>query len=405
MRFRRGPGYTESPVGGRRPAPLHRALGLTDWEADRIRELLGRDPNHFELAVFSLLWSEHCGYKHSAPLLKRLPSAGERVLQGPGRERGRARPRRRDGGRVQGRVAQPPVRGRAVPGRGDGDRRDPARRDRDGRAADRAARRALVRRARLPLPAGRRRHRPLRQLRRRADRRRPDGLRPRLRLELPRQRDVRRPRRQRPPALGQGERAGAARRPLRRDDRPRRNRRRVGARERRAERGRRRQAPLGPGRRSLHRQEADRGLARARRVGSRRVAAGLRRGRPRVVPVGDGGRRRRDRRPPRPRPAPRGGHGAVGDHDLGVAGADGRGRPARDARGGARRVRALGAAVHGDRRGDGFRRAARVLRRRRRGRDPRGAADRRVSAVRGRAARGVAARPAGRASGVRRSAR
>ena len=68
--------------------PLHLALGLTDWEAGRIRELLGRDPNHFELAVFSLLWSEHCGYKHSAPLLRRLPSDGERVLQGPGENAG-----------------------------------------------------------------------------------------------------------------------------------------------------------------------------------------------------------------------------------------------------------------------------------------------------------------------------
>ncbi len=68
--------------------PLHRALGLTDWEADRIQELLGREPNHFELAVFSLLWSEHCGYKHSAPLLKRLPAEGERVLQGPGENAG-----------------------------------------------------------------------------------------------------------------------------------------------------------------------------------------------------------------------------------------------------------------------------------------------------------------------------
>jgi phosphoribosylformylglycinamidine synthase subunit PurL len=38
--------------------------------------------------VFSLLWSEHCGYKHSAPFLKRLPSAGERVLQGPGENAG-----------------------------------------------------------------------------------------------------------------------------------------------------------------------------------------------------------------------------------------------------------------------------------------------------------------------------
>jgi phosphoribosylformylglycinamidine synthase len=50
--------------------------------------LLGRDPNAFELAVFSLLWSEHCGYKHSAPLLKRLPSTGRRVLQGPGENAG-----------------------------------------------------------------------------------------------------------------------------------------------------------------------------------------------------------------------------------------------------------------------------------------------------------------------------
>ncbi|HSP74274.1 MAG TPA: AIR synthase related protein, partial [Gaiellaceae bacterium] len=68
--------------------PLHRALGLTDGEFDRIRQLLGRVPNHFELAVFSLLWSEHCGYKHSALLLKRLPSEGERVLQGPGENAG-----------------------------------------------------------------------------------------------------------------------------------------------------------------------------------------------------------------------------------------------------------------------------------------------------------------------------
>jgi phosphoribosylformylglycinamidine synthase subunit PurL len=68
--------------------PLHRALGLTDEELDRIRELLTREPNHFELAVFSLLWSEHCGYKHSALLLKQLPSQGERVLQGPGENAG-----------------------------------------------------------------------------------------------------------------------------------------------------------------------------------------------------------------------------------------------------------------------------------------------------------------------------
>jgi phosphoribosylformylglycinamidine synthase II len=68
--------------------PLHRALGLTDGELERITELLGRDPNDFELGVFSLLWSEHCGYKHSALLLRRLPSAGSHVLQGPGENAG-----------------------------------------------------------------------------------------------------------------------------------------------------------------------------------------------------------------------------------------------------------------------------------------------------------------------------
>ncbi len=67
---------------------MHRALGLTDGELARIVELLERDPNHFELAVFSLLWSEHCGYKHSALLLRRLPSSGKRVLQGPGENAG-----------------------------------------------------------------------------------------------------------------------------------------------------------------------------------------------------------------------------------------------------------------------------------------------------------------------------
>src|SRR6478609_109471 len=77
-----------APLAAVADEPLHRSLGLTDGEFDRIGELLGRSPNDFELAVFSLLWSEHCGYKHSARLLKRLPSSGERVLQGPGENAG-----------------------------------------------------------------------------------------------------------------------------------------------------------------------------------------------------------------------------------------------------------------------------------------------------------------------------
>jgi phosphoribosylformylglycinamidine synthase len=67
---------------------LHRSLGLTDAEFERIAELLERPPNDFELAVFSLLWSEHCAYKHSRRLLAAFPATGERVLQGPGENAG-----------------------------------------------------------------------------------------------------------------------------------------------------------------------------------------------------------------------------------------------------------------------------------------------------------------------------
>ena len=66
----------------------HRALGLTDSEYARICELLEREPNDVELAMFSLLWSEHCAYKHSRKLLRRLPTEGDRVLMGPGENAG-----------------------------------------------------------------------------------------------------------------------------------------------------------------------------------------------------------------------------------------------------------------------------------------------------------------------------
>ena len=65
-----------------------RALGLTDWEYEQIVEKLGRGPNRVELAMFSLLWSEHCGYKHSKKLLRTLPTEGERVVMGPGENAG-----------------------------------------------------------------------------------------------------------------------------------------------------------------------------------------------------------------------------------------------------------------------------------------------------------------------------
>jgi len=64
--------------------PLHRALGLTDSEFDDIIAVLGREPNHVELALYGVMWSEHCSYKSSRVHLKRLPSKGDHVLVGPG---------------------------------------------------------------------------------------------------------------------------------------------------------------------------------------------------------------------------------------------------------------------------------------------------------------------------------
>jgi phosphoribosylformylglycinamidine synthase subunit PurL len=69
-------------------AAPHRELGLTDAEYDGIVERLGREPNGLELAVFSLMWSEHCGYKHSKKLLRELPTEGPHLLLGPGENAG-----------------------------------------------------------------------------------------------------------------------------------------------------------------------------------------------------------------------------------------------------------------------------------------------------------------------------
>jgi phosphoribosylformylglycinamidine synthase len=74
-------------VSGSALAP-HRELGLTDAEFDAIRERIGREPNALELAVFSLMWSEHCAYKHSKKLLRELPTQGPHVLMGPGENAG-----------------------------------------------------------------------------------------------------------------------------------------------------------------------------------------------------------------------------------------------------------------------------------------------------------------------------
>ncbi|HEU5394966.1 MAG TPA: AIR synthase related protein, partial [Candidatus Methylomirabilis sp.] len=62
--------------------------GLTPEEYGAIRTILKRDPTYTELGIFSVMWSEHCSYKSSRVHLKTLPTAGPRILQGPGENAG-----------------------------------------------------------------------------------------------------------------------------------------------------------------------------------------------------------------------------------------------------------------------------------------------------------------------------
>ena len=76
------------PVEASEPSAVHRSLGLTDDEMDRIIAILGRRPNHLELAMYSVMWSEHCSYKSSKVHLRRLPTHAPWVLVGPGENAG-----------------------------------------------------------------------------------------------------------------------------------------------------------------------------------------------------------------------------------------------------------------------------------------------------------------------------
>ncbi len=160
------------------------------------------------------MWSEHCSYKSSRVHLKKFPTTGPRVIQGPGENAGVVDIG--DGLAVvlQDGVAQPPVLHRALPGRGDGRRRHPARRLHDGRAADGVVELAALRAARraadeAPRRRRRARHRRLRQLHRHPDGRRRDDVRQGLRRQHPRQRHERRHRPHRPhlprPRRGRGQ--------------------------------------------------------------------------------------------------------------------------------------------------------------------------------------------------------
>ena len=159
--------------------------GLAPDEYERILNALGREPNLVELGIFSVMWSEHCSYKSSRIHLKKLPTEAPWVICGPGENAGVI-----DIGDGQAAIFKMeshnhPQLHRALPGRGDRGRRDPARRVHDGRAADRQSERAALRPARpsQDAPPDLRRgrgHRRLRQLRRRADGRRRGQFRHRL---------------------------------------------------------------------------------------------------------------------------------------------------------------------------------------------------------------------------------
>ncbi|HLR63704.1 MAG TPA: phosphoribosylformylglycinamidine synthase subunit PurL [Lentibacillus sp.] len=63
---------------------LYLEMGLSDDEFEKVKDILGRRPNFIETGIFSVMWSEHCSYKTSKPLLKKFPADGPDVLQGPG---------------------------------------------------------------------------------------------------------------------------------------------------------------------------------------------------------------------------------------------------------------------------------------------------------------------------------
>ena len=220
------------------------------------------------------------GHVERALLLQVLQGAPQAVRRDPagdpdrqdagGHRRERRRDRHRPGLRrhVQGRVAQPPVVRRALPGRRDRRRRHRPRHPGHGRPAGRgdgpAAVRPARRRGHAPGAAGdRRRRRGLRQLPRPPQHRRRGGLRPDLPRQPAGQRALRRRAAARGPAPGQGVRQGQPGDPVRRPHRRRRHRRRLGAGQRDVRRGRSGEAAERPGGRPVHGEAAHRVHARA----------------------------------------------------------------------------------------------------------------------------------------------
>ncbi len=63
---------------------IYKQMGVTDEEFVMVEKILGRKPNYTEIGLFSVMWSEHCSYKNSKPVLRKFPTTGPQVLQGPG---------------------------------------------------------------------------------------------------------------------------------------------------------------------------------------------------------------------------------------------------------------------------------------------------------------------------------
>ena len=306
------------------------------------RRRLGREPNRAELAMYSVMWSEHCSYKSSQDPPARPAHRGSPVLVGPGQDAGVVDVGRRHRVRVQDGVALAPVGDRAVPGRRDRGRRDRARRALDGGPTGRAAGPAAVRPARRGAEpvAVRAAWWPGSAATATASACRPSAARCGSREchsgEPDRERDVRR-RSRRPSGSSASDREvheGVAARPVRRGDRSRRHRRGVGA----GVAARSRTAPRNAGRacRSATRSLEKLLIEACARAVERGLLEGLKDlgGAGLTCAVSESAARRRARRRPRPRrgPAPRARHGGVRDPDVRVAGADARDRAPRSAR-------------------------------------------------------------------------
>ena len=110
---------------------------LTPEEYVRVKEVLGREPSYTELGIFSVMWSEHCSYKNTRPLLKTFPTKSKKILVGAGEENAGIIDIG-DGLAIAFKIESHnhPERGRAVPGRGHGRRRHRARHFHHGRKAD-----------------------------------------------------------------------------------------------------------------------------------------------------------------------------------------------------------------------------------------------------------------------------